>query len=190
MARQGTPDAQIRHMVQDLLAERFNLRLRKEEGELPVWALVRDRADGTLGPQLTPSEYDCKTFLTSGKTGADPDAPRDQEGRPVCGTFTMISGHKGATVRINGEPMGELVNRLDTADFRGLDRPLVDRSGLTGNYDVQVDFAVPRRAAGVPSQTAPPLSVAVRQHLGLKLESSTAPGRRYVVESVARPITD
>jgi uncharacterized protein (TIGR03435 family) len=186
----GTTATQIPLMVQNLLAERFRLRLRKEDGELPVWALALDRPNGPLGPQLTPSGYDCRTFLASGKDSPVPMRPRDQEGRLVCGTSTTISGLDGATLRIRGVPIGELAGHLDTAEYTGLGRPLVDRTGLTGNYDVHVTFGVPVRTSGAPLQTAPPIAVALREQLGLKLESSTAPGMRYVIESVERPITD
>ena len=193
---QGTSDGQIRLMVQDLLAERFNLRLRKEEGALPVWALVLDRADGTLGPQLTPSIYDCRTFRASGKSATASDAPRDDQGRPACGSITTSTGGSGAgvTLKLWGVPIDEFVNHLDTSDLYGLDRPLVNDTRLTGDYDIQVAFAASRLAAVWASTITPPAAqpfeVAVRQQLGLKLESSTAPGRRYVIESVARPITD
>ena len=195
IAPQGTTDGQIRLMVQDLLAERFNLRLRKEEGALPVWALVLDRADGALGPQLTPSNHDCKILRASGRSAAASDTPRDDQGRPACGSITTSGGPGGGvTLRLAGMPIDEFVNHLDTSALYGLDRPLVNDTGLTGDYDIQVAFAAPRLAAVWASTnappTAPPIDVAVRQQLGLKLEPRTAPGMRYVVESVERPTTD
>ena len=98
------------------------------------------------------------------------------------------------TLKLTGMPIDEFVNQLDTSDFYGLDRPVINDTGLTGDYDILVAFAAPRLAAvwasTVTPPTAPPIDVAVRQQLGLKLELRTSPGMRYVVESVERPIAD
>jgi hypothetical protein len=150
------PDSLIiitNYALRDLIAYADGLKSRHELAGGPEWLLQE------------------KFVINTG-----PDAPRDQEGRLVCGTSTTISGLDGATLRIRGVPIGELAGRLDTAEYTGLDRPLVGRTGLTGTYDVHLTFAVPVRASGAPLQTTPPIAVALREQLGLTLESRTAPG--------------
>ena len=185
----GTTTEQVPRMVQNLLAERFKLRLRKEEGALPVWALVLDRGNTSLGPQLTPSKYACKAFIASGNASA-PDAPRDDEGQPACRASLSVNSMFGVALEMTGVPVDELARRLDTPSLTGLDAPIVDGTGLTGNYDIRVAFAGPAWALKNIPQTTPPVDVAVREQLGLKLERRTAPGMRYVVESVERPMVD
>ncbi|MGH9241616.1 MAG: TIGR03435 family protein, partial [Vicinamibacterales bacterium] len=46
-------------MLQKLLAERFSLKVHTETRELPAWALVRARRDGTLRPELRPTSGKC-----------------------------------------------------------------------------------------------------------------------------------
>ena len=175
-------------MVQDLLAQRFTLRLRKEEGALPVWTLMLDRTDGRLGPQLTPSRYDCMPFFADRST-TGPDAPRDHEGQPACAVI-WTGANNGMTLMMTGATIDEFVNRIDPERFTGLNRPIVNGTGLNGTYDMQVSFASPvLRSDNIP-QTGPPIDVAVKEQLGLRLELRTAPGMRYVVESVERPIID
>jgi uncharacterized protein (TIGR03435 family) len=188
-APQGTTDAQLRLMVQELLADRFRLRLRKEEGALPVWTLVVDRADGSLGPQLTRSNYDCMPFFASGASATAPDAPRDEQGQPAC-TMTWSGGDNRITYTMTGATIDEFVRRIDAQRYTGLDRPIVNRTGLNGSYDLQVTFASPVLRSRNTPQTASPIDVAVREQLGLRLELRTAPGMRYVVESVERSIID
>src|SRR5204863_297355 len=48
----------VQLMMRTLLAERFKLTIRREQRELPVYALVLARADGTLGPHLKLSSAD------------------------------------------------------------------------------------------------------------------------------------
>lgn len=52
-------DHDTRVMLQNLLVDRFSLKLRHEQRELPTYALVRARNDGRPGPQLQRSDADC-----------------------------------------------------------------------------------------------------------------------------------
>jgi len=72
----GSSEEQVPAMTQQLLAERFRLRVRSDTSPQPVWALVVDRADGRLGPKLTPSVHDCKAFFATGATISSPHNPR------------------------------------------------------------------------------------------------------------------
>jgi uncharacterized protein (TIGR03435 family) len=185
---------QIPLMMQTLLAERFQLRAHWEMREQPIYALVIARADGRLGPDLQRSQHDCAAFLATGARPSDAAAPRDSRGRMLCSR----GGGIGASVRvtIGGAPLAELVTWLENfgAAWGGIDRPIVDRTNLTGHFDASIEFAFrPNRLAINPSEgqsNAPDIHRALDEQLGLRLDPQTAPARILVIDSVERPSAD
>lgn len=77
----------------------------------------------------------------------------------------------------------------------GLDRPVIDRTGLSGRYDIHLEYAPSddfRRAIagrqGDPGDpTAPPVFTALQQQLGLKLGPARGPGAFLVIDHVEHP---
>jgi uncharacterized protein (TIGR03435 family) len=74
-----------------------------------------------------------------------------------------------------------------------LDRPVVDKTGLSGRYDFDLEWApdetqfggeVPAASAEAP---APPLFLAIQQQLGLRLEATRGPVQALVVDKAERP---
>ena len=57
----GGPPGPFHFMLRALLAERFKLAVHQEKRELPIYELHLARADGTLGPGLRRSDFDCST---------------------------------------------------------------------------------------------------------------------------------
>jgi uncharacterized protein (TIGR03435 family) len=75
---------------------------------------------------------------------------------------------------------------------RLLDRTVVDKTGLTPNYDVDLQFArepLGARPDGAePEPTAgPTVFTAVREQLGLRLDSSRGPVEHLIIEHVEMP---
>ena len=74
-----------------------------------------------------------------------------------------------------------------------LDRPVVDKTGLTGRYDFDLDFSPSGREFGgdIPAApedaTSPPFLTAVQQQLGLKLEATRGLAEAFVIDDVERP---
>ena len=66
-----------------------------------------------------------------------------------------------------------------------LDRPVVDESGLTGNYEWSVSYRGARQEID-----APLFEDAVRQNLGLRIVPKTGPYEVLVIDSVERPTPD
>ena len=69
----------VQVMTQNLLAERFKLKVRRETKDAPVYALVLARADKQLGKQIEPSTVDCVALLKAmmaGGRGGPPGARR------------------------------------------------------------------------------------------------------------------
>jgi uncharacterized protein (TIGR03435 family) len=104
-----------------------------------------------------------------------------------------LTAHSDAAPRLRGG-CGRLVGRRVTADglaamlSRQLEHDVVNRTGLSGEYDVQLDFTPdsgPCREAG--DSALPSLDAAVQQKLGLKLEASKGAVDMLVVDRVVRP---
>jgi uncharacterized protein (TIGR03435 family) len=164
---EGNADAdQTRLMPRSLLAERFHLVVHDETKDMPVYALVRARADGKLGPSLTVSDVDC-----------DGPAPRP---RP-CGSHISM-GPKGATIVAVSSTMARLATSLSSQ----LHRIVLDRTGLAGGFDVDLRWT-PEQAAGT---SGPSLFTAVQEQLGLKLESTRGPVDVVVIDRVEQPTPD
>ena len=83
----------------------------------------------------------------------------------------------------------------DFASFilRGLDRPVVNRTGLKGRFDIHLEFApdeaidvrqAPGAAGGL---SGPSIFTAVQEQLGLKLEPARGPREYLVIDRVERP---
>ena len=65
------------------------------------------------------------------------------------------------------------------------DRPVLDRTGLSGMYDVSLEWS---RDDTPPSETtAPGLFTALQEQLGLKLQPAREPSPVFVIDRVDRP---
>ena len=182
------PD-EARQLVRRLVEDRFALKAHREMRELPVYNLVRARTDGTLGPKINPSAVDCTPFLT-GKRPMQ-DSPRDPDHRfGLCSEGGSFTPSGLLTPRLNGQPLTGLIQHLEEA----LERPVIDRTGLKGNYDIELSYLeeslADKSVAGTGGQSAskgPTLLAALEQQLGLKLESARGPVEVLVIDSVSEP---
>jgi len=182
-------------MLRNLLTDRFRLKTHRETRELPVYALVKVRDDGKLGPGLTPSTTDCELMMKAARAsgGPPPFAPPKPGERPVCGIYMSPGGLKAG-----GMPFSTIVNLLEGQ----AGRLVLDRTGLSGTFDFDLaftpEFIVNRPAGGPPPQfngqpidpNAPTLFTAIQEQLGLKLESTKAPVEVLVIDSISRPTPD
>lgn len=190
----GAPTtAQYEQMLRQLLAERFALQVRTETRELDVYVLVRARSDGRLGPGLRPPVLDCEALEAARKkaiaAGAPPPppAPPKPGERPECGMLS--SSMNGVTgLRASGSPIGSVANILQST----VGRPIIDRTGLTGRYDIDLDYAALTGPLTAADRLDAPASVftAVQEQLGLKLEPGREPMPVLVIERIERPTPD
>ena len=182
-----------RKLVRRLVEDRFALKTHTEMRELPVYHLVLTRKDGTLGPKIKPATVDCMPFLT----GARPmqESPRDPSHRfGLCSEGGSFSPSGLLTPRLNGQPLTGLVQHLEEA----LERPVIDRTGLKGNYDVELSYLDERLAdrssplgiAQGASTKGPSLLTALQEQLGMKLESARGPVEVLVIDSASEPTTN
>ena len=71
-----------------------------------------------------------------------------------------------------------------------LKAPVVNRTSLTGRFDFELLYASERQTPSPGVDSPPPLSVALEEQLGLKLESSRGQVRTLVVDRIDRPAPD
>jgi uncharacterized protein (TIGR03435 family) len=207
----GSTQDQTQLMIRGLLAGRFKLKVHAETRETQVYALVLARSDGRLGPKLSKSTDDCEKVLAerraaaaaarAGGAGPIPFTPPGPNEKPVC-TINMrpmpvTNGIPVLNFRGGGQPMQMIVGQISSF----LNKRVVDRTGLTGLYDFEMQFSMggqmllTTQAPGVgntptaPIDDGPTMFDAVRE-LGLKLESERGPVEHLVIDSVERPTED
>jgi uncharacterized protein (TIGR03435 family) len=163
-----------------VLAERFSFRSHPETRERPVFALVRARQDGALGPRIRRSETDCAALARDAGASGAPWPPRSPEGRLLCGLQTQ-----GNTLTAGGYPMFEF-QRFLTGQTQ---RRVIDRTGLAGAWDFELTFAPPEVGADV-TRDIPSLFTALQEQLGLKLDSTRGPAEVLVIDRIERPTPD
>jgi uncharacterized protein (TIGR03435 family) len=162
---EGVPNqAQLRMLVQKLLADRFKLTFHRDKKDLSVYALVV----GSKGPTLTKSEGD------------------------PSGLPSLLFRGLGSLPARNAT-MADLANVMQTAV---LDRPVVDRTGLTGRYDFTLTWTPDEtqfasmgiRVPPPPADAATPgLFNAIQEQLGLKFDSTRAAVDVIVIDRIERP---
>ena len=153
----GEPDQKQRNsLVRKLLAERFGLKVHTEQREMPVYALILAKG----GAKLTQSTHD----------------PHDVPDLSGSGNSVQQS------MRFTNLSMTELATGLQ--DWT--DRPVVDRTGLSGRYDFKLRWTSDETRTAAPD--APPgLFTAIQEQIGLKLEPVKAMADVLVIDKVERP---
>ena len=183
----GAPDltySDARKMVLTLLRDRFELKTHVEKRELPVYALVVARKDGGLGPGLRPSKVDCRAYSdTLNRTG------RLAAAREVSTSCELLSGGGIGGGRLQMRGTGTIRDMLRVlARSPDVDRPMIDRTGLTGTYDVDFVWAPSRTGpAAAPETDVVTIFSALQEQLGLKLEPSRATVQVLVIDRVELP---
>jgi uncharacterized protein (TIGR03435 family) len=151
---EATPaKAQLKLMLQSLLAERFKLKVHRETRVMPVYALVV----GKGGPKLKESAPDAERMLTQ-------------------------SGTRGARLTVVKGDMDQLAIQLSSSP--GVDRPVINKTGLAGSYDYKLSWAFETTASDSDGVS---IFTALQEQLGLKLEPQKAPIETLVVDHAERP---
>ena len=169
----GAVTGQAKPMLQQLLQDRFGLRAHVETRTQPVYLLTILRADGGLGPNLRQVQMDCSS--------REPLA----DGMTPCGTRTDPPG----TLRARGTNWQTSI--LHRVIARSVDRLVLDRTGLNGQFDITLEWSDPV-AQSAPAATAdrPVFVTALREQLGLTLEPARQPIHVLVIDAIGRPSPD
>jgi uncharacterized protein (TIGR03435 family) len=176
-------DLQFRRL-QTLLRDRFHLMIHRETRELPVYALTVAKG----GPKLQPP--DCIPRARGETTLAPGKKPGN-----YCG---LIGGGNGSgRIQASSATMADFANWLSSY---ALSRTVVDKTGITGEFQIQLTYTpdtptapspdVPGPRPADPAAAAdlgPDIFTAMQEQLGLKLNSSKGPVGILVIDHVERP---
>jgi uncharacterized protein (TIGR03435 family) len=196
----ATPTDSIRTMLRAMLAERFGMAAHPERRELPLFALTMARSDRRPGPGLRASGPECAPITPpagvpmppppppppAGNAGAKIRIilPRDEPLRRRCGAMLAPGWFSARSIT-----MQELTSPLTQL----MRRPVVNETGLTGEFDLDVFFqpeGLGGALVGPPPQSvsdAPALTTALQDELGLRLEPRRGPVDVLVVDRIERP---
>jgi uncharacterized protein (TIGR03435 family) len=163
-------------MLRAMLAERFRLKTHTETRTVPVYVLSVLR-EGRLGPEIRESNHDCQALYQKGARPTDPNPPVDAKGRSLCWSNYDFGSVRG--VRFAG-PISSVISR---GAQPYLDRPVIDATGLSGNYEWHVSFAMNPG----PDSEAASIFTAFQEQLGLKLEPRVGPIEVRVIDAVEAP---
>jgi uncharacterized protein (TIGR03435 family) len=188
----GDPSPEVTNgMLRQLLADRFSLRVHTEQRELDVYALVVAREDGRAGPDLRVSAVDCAAVeaarrqrVASGEPPAARQVATTKPGdRPECGMRSMMmNGMQRLTA--GGMPVGAMAAVIQQT----VGRPVVDRTGLNGRFDFDLQFSGTGPLATADRADAPvSVFTALQEQLGLKLDSRKEKVDVLVIDQVERP---
>jgi bla regulator protein blaR1 len=166
LAKPDTPGGpnlfQLQSMVQKLLADRFGLVFHREKREISAYVITADKS----GVKMTKVETN-------------------------RGNLPGFGGRGLGVVGVQNSTMMEFAQFLQS---RVLDRPVVDQTGLTDRYDFTLEWRpdVAQLGPNPPAlpqnvEDRPDLIAAMRQQLGLKIESTKAPVEVLVIDKVTKP---
>lgn len=164
----GATSDQLHEMFQTLLTDRFKLRFHEETNEASRYVLTVDKAGSKMKISEAPNNFD---------------------------------------IPIQGAGRGKIVGRRVPMPYfcwflsQGLNAPVVDQTGLDKNYDFALEWSPELQDAAkagpallgntanepAPSSDGPTLFTALREQLGLKLESRKGPVQVFVIDHVERP---
>jgi uncharacterized protein (TIGR03435 family) len=155
-------------MLRKLLADRFKLTFHREKRDLSFYALTVAKGGSKLK-----------------ESTVSPDA--FPEGPPPL-IFVLAP----QVVKLPGRnaTMAELASVMQRA---ALDHPVVDKTGLSGRYDFDLEWAPDETQFGgaIPKSAddsgRPDLFKALQEQLGLKLEATKGPVDVLVIDHVERP---
>lgn len=164
----GVPSKEQWHSIlQKLLAERFQLKFHTEQKVLSVYILIVAKG----GPKMARSDIQ----KLQGRGG--PEGALIRPGR----------------INAQGMSMADLTHALRSI----FDRPVVDQTGLSGLWNLNLKWTPDETQAGMmrgpqpvsddSADAPPPLFTALREQLGLKLESGKAQVPVFVFDSVEKP---
>jgi uncharacterized protein (TIGR03435 family) len=177
----ATTAAELRLMLRSLLIERFTLRVHVEPREQDALALTLARRDGRLGPQLRQSRVDCPARMEAQRRN-EPSPPQPEGSKPCL--FNYAPGR----IDMNGMPLSSLASLVAGQ----VGRPVVDRTGLTGTFDVEMRWSFATSAAlggagDAAGSDGPSIFTALQEQLGFKLEPTKTSVDYLVIDHIEPP---
>jgi uncharacterized protein (TIGR03435 family) len=179
----GATKGQVAQMLQNLLADRFKFTAHRETRNVPLYELLLIKKGPTLKDPLAETPDAGEQQITK--------TEKDGFMRPPAGASgdVEIPGKGSLRMIVGSETITELAATLSLYS----NRPVVDKSGLTGKYDYNLEFAPDlgfRNQQGGASDPAPDVIAAVRDQLGLKMDPKIGPIEMLVIDHAERIPTE
>ena len=166
-------------MLRSLLEDRFKLRVHRETRELPIYVMTRAKGGLKVPPARDGS---CVAFDPRNPPRPSPGQPRT----PLCGNNNITQNTWNATSVGMPEAAAALVGVLG--------RNVVDKTGVSGRFDIHLQWTPDQAPAGADSvglgASAVSLFTALEEQLGLKVESSRGPVDVLLIDHIERPTDD
>jgi uncharacterized protein (TIGR03435 family) len=163
-------------MLQALLESRFQLRFHRQSDDGAVYLLTVAKS-GTRLHQARCVPFDPNDLR---KQGALSDAERTRQ----CGGISRSAGKLDSDGMSLEDGSGPAFQSLAGQLSLVLDRPVVNRTGLAGRFEVHLAWDAEQSTS---DGSQPSLFTAVQEQLGLKLEAGRAPVDRFVIDRVEKP---
>ena len=178
---EGATKETFRAMLQNLLAERFKLAVHREKTEMAVYELTVAK-NGPRFKESVPKEEPTEESLPG-------PLKTDSEGYPILRPGMVMAMNRGhGRLRSQNQSMAWLAGMLG-GPLGG--RPVVNATGLKGNYDYVLSWGIEERGAdGTMEMTGPDLMTAVQSQLGLRLSEKKAQVEVLVVDHVEKAPTE
>ena len=152
------------------------MKARREDREAPVYNFVVDKGGSKLAPTKVSDCPPAGTVTLSSPPDAGTSAP--------CGEMRIVPSSSGVRMEGDRAPVAELVRVLAV----GLpDRPVLDRTNLTGLFDIRLHFIEEQPGAAPSDLSGPSMFIALQEQLGLKLESSKGVVEFLIVDHIEHP---
>jgi bla regulator protein blaR1 len=171
-------------MLQALLEDRFKLKIHRASREIPAYSLTVAKS----GSKLLPFKEGGCVAVDFTKSPIPPPAP----GKANCNA--IVGGRSGPNTKLEAQAI--------TLDYFSkllglvLDRPVIDKTGVSGKFDFHLSFLVDETTPGAfrpefgqPSDAPPAASIftVLQEQLGLKLEPTKGAREFLVIDHVERP---
>jgi|SRR6185295_889066 len=183
----GTPvytNAQVRRrdapvlqtMMRTLLADRFKLSMHREMKEVAGYSLTLSKSM----PKITPWKEGDQDFQRK-----DPEGNVYRGGASMTAMLVQGTGRVIKTVRFRKVQIGRTSFAIGTGDSFAesltmeLDKPVVDRTGLAGEYNIDIEY----QEEGIER----PVLTTALQELGFKLESTKIMKEVWVIDHIEKP---
>lgn len=167
-------------MLRTLLEDRFELKIRRETEDVPMYAMTVAKGGLRIKP-TRPGDcvaYDSATFNMSAST-------------PTCGNLTMGSNGPNVVWKFNDFELQSLAYRLSSA----LNTFVIDRTDVTDKFMLRLEFHpddstpgirwTPDREAESGAPQAASIFTALEQQVGVKIEKTRGPRGYLVIDHVA-----
>ena len=174
----GATREQFRVIMQDLLAERFHLKLHIEQREFPGYELQQSKSGSKLKEYVPGADFTVDSRFPTVPPRGISSRRHVSEGYEIV----YMVGHQATAAEI-------------AADLRELDGPsIADQTGLTAKYDFTLQYSRELPSAAHTGAAQPPaipdLLIALQQQLGLQLVRQKLPFDVLVIDAVDQKPTD